>query len=229
MVSVVCVALALALALALVPSIAAAQTAQPQTPKQVPKQAPVQAPTQRPQTAVVKPMSPEVLNAMRTGVGRYEVAGVDVHVQGGGLLPGLTANPQPVVGDSPNDSVIVIRGTIHAAGIADQESGKIPAGRFDIAFKGWDVFPGLAATCKYTVSGYPQTTQWGHGYVAHIAFKDTAHLQECWQYFKSMKTAALVVQAVKTNMHPAIPALPLTDGGTRTITLGPLLPRTPAP
>jgi hypothetical protein len=92
-----------------------------------------------------------------------------------------------------------------------------------------DIFPGLPASCRIAVVPYPQVTQWGRSYVVYIAFKDTSHRQECWQYFRSLKTMTLQLQAIETNMHPNIPPLPLTDGGSRTLTLGPLLPKSPQP
>ena len=52
---------------------------------------------------------------------------------------------------------------------------------------------------------------------------------ECWKYFASLKTAETEILQVKTYSEPSLPALPMTDGGKRTLTLGPLLPKTPAP
>ena len=196
-------------------------------PAQLQKPPETQAPART--VPAIKPIPPDVLKAMRTGVARYEVSGVDFHVQGGGPLSGYEANTQQLMGDSPDDSVIVVRGTVHGAGIADQETGEVPARRFEVSFKGWDIFPGLPASCRIAVVPYPQATKWGRSYVVYIAFKDTSKSQECWQYFRSLKTMTLQLQAIKTNMHPNIPPLPLTDGGSRTLTLGPLLPKSPQP
>jgi len=220
-------AVCLALVLALVPSIAAAQTAQTQPPKQMPKQAPVQAPVKAP-AAAVKPIPPEVLNAMRTGAGRYEVSGVDIHLQGYGDMPGYQPSQQYLNADSSDDSVIVIRGTVHGAGVL-APNGKVPTDVFNVWFDYRPMFPGIPATCQLRTVGYPQSNKFKSTYITYIIVKDTRHLAECWKYFASMKTAETEILQVKTYSEPSLPTLPMTDGGKRLLTLGPLLPKTPAP
>jgi hypothetical protein len=208
------VVLAVVLALAAGGNSAAAQATQAPPVKQMPK------------ATVTKPGSALMRTTPNTGAGRYEVSGVDIHIQGAGELPGYRPSTQNLNADSPNDSVIVVRGTVHGAGVL-APNGKEPTQVFHVQFKNWDVFPGLPATCSIKVASYQQDNKYKTTYIAYFGIRDTATKAECWKYFVSLKTFEPEILFVKTYSDQAIPKQPITDGGKRTLTLGPLLPKTP--
>jgi hypothetical protein len=200
-----------------------AQTAQTTPTSQAPAQ-------QKPKVAplTVKKDLPKGVGAISpTGTGRYEVTGVDIHIQGATPFSGYRPTTQNLVGDSPDDSVIVVRGTVHGGGVL-APNGTDLATSFHVQFKNWNVFPNLPPACAMAVVSYPQSTKAQTSYVAYFAIKDTAHKTECWTYFAGLKTLEVEILHVKTQPHPAIPAQPLTDGGKRVLDLGQRLPKTPA-
>lgn len=182
-----------------------------------------------PKTAPVQKLSPtipkltEVPKLPTTGAGRYEVTGVDFHITGATAFTGYQESTQPNTVDSPNHSVITVRGTVHGNGIL-AANGE-PASAFHVMFKGWDVFPGLPATCSAQVLDFPQSTKWTRNYVAFYVIKDTASKPECWAYFRNLNTLEVEVMYIKLIPHPNVPALPVSDGGKRVLALGTLKPK----
>jgi hypothetical protein len=183
--------------------------------------APKTAPPQKLSPAIL--VSPEAQNLVATGAGRYEVTGVDFHITGATAFTGYQESTQPNTVDSPNHSVITVRGTVHGNGIL--ETNGEPAHVFHVMFKGWDMFPGLPATCSAQVVPFPQPSAYSRNYVAFYVIKDTASKPECWGYFRNLRTLEIEVLAIKLYPHPNIPALPVSDGGKRVLTLGTLKPK----
>jgi hypothetical protein len=159
-----------------------------------------------------------------TGVGRFEVTGVDYYLQNASSFDGYKESSQRLKGDTVKDSVIVIRGTIHGNGIPGP-TGKGQAATFHPFFTIDTLLPGLPKSCRAEVITYPQSTTKSENYMTYISFKETAVRPECWEYFRTLKTVPLELKAIRTGAGAKIPSLPVIYGESRTLELGPLLPK----
>jgi hypothetical protein len=150
-----------------------------------------------------------------TGAGRYEITGVDYHLKGfTSLRTGVRESTEPLKGDRPGDSVIVVRGTIHGE-VAGSNATLQPL------FSAEGLFPGLPKGCPTEVVAHPQQNGRQQNYVAYISFKDTAAQPECWRYFRTLRTLPLELKEVRAGKK----VLPVLDGDRRLLATGPLLPK----
>jgi len=155
-------------------------------------------------------MSPTVNKKMveipKTGTGKYVLQGMPITVGGGQYTPGLLPHNQKMtkVGES---SLIVVSGTVHATG-AKTATGEAPekilvswasggqdglGGLEDIPPQVDDLFPGLPATCGVKEGRFAQMESFGKSYQFnnYFTFLFTETKQECWNYFKSLKSIVL--------------------------------------